>query len=72
MGPRRFDIRLDIGRTSLDIRRIVTAFSEGDPLWVRENDFVYDAKLGRVIGRVFRISDRAETGRNCHNFLRRV
>jgi hypothetical protein len=72
MGSRRFDIRRDIGRTSLDIRRIVTAFSEGDPLWVRENGLVYDVKLGRVIGRVLGGPDWEKAAGDCQNFLRRM
>ena len=52
---RRFDIRKDIGRTNEDIRRIIRAFAEGDGLWVKEDDTVYDETVGGCIVRVCRL-----------------
>ena len=55
MGLRRFDLRLDMGRTKYDIRRIVTAFADGDPLWIRDDGKVYDSRLKECIGCAVRI-----------------
>ncbi len=55
MRIRRFDLRRDIGRTKRDIRQIVGAFAAGDPLWIMENDMVYDDRLKKCVGSVMRI-----------------
>lgn len=58
MQFRRFDLRRDIGRTKRDIRQIVSAFADGDPLWIRDDGMVYDGRLKKCVGRAERIRCR--------------
>lgn len=55
MGFRRFDLRRDIGRTKRDIRQIVSAFADGDPLWVRDDGMVYNGRLETCVGQAEQI-----------------
>ena len=55
MGFRRFDLRRDIGRTKRDIRQIVSAFADGDPLWVRDDGMVYNRRLEKCVGQAEQI-----------------